>query len=78
MDKDDLINYLNKKRNDITGDPDTCHAEYAIANKTYQTIIDIISRYETTLRRLSEPETYEVDYNCPNRNSFIESVERSL
>ena len=78
MDKDDLISVLSKKRNETLSDPSTTPSECAIVNKTYQTILDIISRYENTLERLSEPESYEVDYSCPDRNSFIETVERSL
>ena len=73
-----IIAFINKKLEEAIGNPNITSQEYILIKNTYLTIVDLIKENELQPLQLKKNDEYEVDYNCPDRNSFIETVERSL
>ena len=73
-----IIAFINKKLEEAMGNPNISSQEYILIKKTYITIVNFIKENELQPLQLKEHDSYEVDYSCPDRNSFIETVERSL
>ena len=73
-----IIAFINRKLEEAMGNPNISSQEYILIKKTYITIVDFIKENELQPLQLKKNDEYEVDYNCPDRNSFIETVERSF
>lgn len=73
-----IINFINKKLEVAMGNPNISSQEYILIKNTYLTIVDFVKENELQPLQLKENDEYEVDYSCPDRNSFIETVERSF
>lgn len=73
-----IISFINKKLEEAMGNPNISSQEYILIKKTYLTIVDFIKENELQPLQLKEHDAYEVDYSCPDRNGFIEAVEKSV
>lgn len=74
-----IISFINSKIAEDINDPNLSTQDASLKKEAYQSIIDyILNKYKNTFVELANHDTYEVDYNCPDRRSFIESVEKSI
>ena len=78
MDKINLFNFINKKLEEAMKDSSFTSKEYLLIKSAYLAVVNFVNEQETTLTQLSESVEYEVDYSCPARNGFIETVEKSV
>ena len=79
MNNESIISFINTKINEDVNNPSLTTRDYALKKEAYQSVINyILNKYKNTFVELAKHDTYEVDYNCPDRKSFIESVEKSV
>ena len=73
-----IIAFINRKLEEAMGNPNISSQEYILIKKTYLTIVDFVNENRLQPLQVKEYDEYEVDYSCPDRNSFIETVEKSV
>jgi hypothetical protein len=73
-----VIAFINRKLEEGMGDPSITSKEYILIKKTYLTVVDFIKENELQPLQSKEHDAYEIDYSCPDRNGFIEAVEKSV
>ena len=73
-----IIAFINRKLEEAMGNPNITSQEYILIKNTYLTIVDFVNENRLQPLQAKENDSYEVDYSCPDRNGFIEAVERSL
>jgi hypothetical protein len=73
-----VIAFINKKLEESMSNPNITSKEYILIKKTYLTVINFINESKPQPLQLKEHDAYEVDYSCPDRNGFIEAVEKSV
>ena len=73
-----IIAFINRKLKEAMGNPNITSQEYILIKKTYLTIVDFVNENRLQPLQVKEYDEYEVDYSCPDRNGFIEAVEKSV